>query len=84
MGLGFVFALFCLGSIREILGNGSFFNVPLFGEGFEPWVVMILPPGGFFTLGFLLLFFAWYEERKIKRKAHRNSIETTEKDMRYG
>jgi hypothetical protein len=30
------------------------------------------------------LFFAWHEERKIKRKAHRNTLETTEKDMRYG
>jgi electron transport complex protein RnfE len=66
MGAGFVLALFCIGAIREILGNGSFFNIPLFGSKFEPWVVMILPPGGFLTLGFLLLFFNRQTQRKKK------------------
>jgi Na+-translocating ferredoxin:NAD+ oxidoreductase subunit E len=64
MGLGFLFALMCIGVIREILGGGSLFGIPLFGSKFEPWVVMILPPGGFFTLGFLLLFFNWRKERR--------------------
>lgn len=64
MSAGFVFALFCIGGIREILGSGSLFNIPLFGSTFEPWVVMILPPGGFFTLGFLLLFFNWRKQRR--------------------
>jgi len=64
MSLGFTFALLCIGVIREILGNGSLFGIDLFGQGFEPWVVMILPPGGFFTLGFLLLGFNWYARRK--------------------
>lgn len=59
MGLGFGFALFCLGVIREILGNGSLFGFPLFGPNYEPWIIMILPPGGFLSLGFLLLFFNW-------------------------
>jgi len=57
MGLGFMFALLCLGSVREILGNGSLFGVSLFHEAYQPWVVMVLPSGGFFTLaGWLLLF----------------------------
>jgi electron transport complex protein RnfE len=64
MGVGFTFALFCLGAIREILGSGSLFNYSLFGSSFEPWVVMVLPPGGFFTLGFLLLFFNWRKKKK--------------------
>jgi len=56
MGVGFTLALLCLGGVREILGNGSLFGVALFPAGFEPWVVMILPGGGFFTLaGWLLL-----------------------------
>jgi electron transport complex protein RnfE len=63
MGLGFSMALLMIGVIREILGSGSLFNIPLFGPGFEPWIIMILPPGGFFTLGFLLLFFNWYAQR---------------------
>jgi H+/Na+-translocating ferredoxin:NAD+ oxidoreductase subunit E len=56
-GLGFVLALFCLGAVREVAGSGSLFGVHLFHERFQPWVMMILPSGGFFTLaGWLLLF----------------------------
>ncbi len=69
MSVGFTFALLCIGIIREILGNGSLFNISIFGDSFEPWVVMILPPGGFFALGFLLLFFNWYTEKKKNKKS---------------
>ncbi len=56
MGVGFTIALLALGGVREILGSGSLFGVALFPEAFEPWIVMILPGGGFFTLaGWLLL-----------------------------
>jgi electron transport complex protein RnfE len=50
--------------VREILGEGSLLGVQLFGPTFEPWVIMILPPGGFLTLGLLLLFFNWLKERR--------------------
>jgi electron transport complex protein RnfE len=62
MAGGFTFALTLLGGIREVLGSGSLFGVSLFGDSFEPWVVMILPPGGFFTLGVLLIVFARWEK----------------------
>ena len=64
MASGFLFALFALGSVREILGEGAFLGIDLFGPNFEPWVIMILPPGGFLTLGLLLLFFNWVKERR--------------------
>lgn len=64
MGAGFTFALLCLGAVREILGSGSLFGVPVLGTHFEPWVVMILPSGGFFTLAGWLLFFNWRKEKK--------------------
>ena len=64
MAGGFFIALFSLGAVREILGEGALFGVKLFGDNFEPWVIMILPPGGFLTLGLLLLFFNWVKERK--------------------
>ncbi len=64
MSVGFTFALFCLGASREVLGSGSLFGVSLFGPNFEPWVVMILPPGGFLMLGLILLFFAKVAERR--------------------
>jgi electron transport complex protein RnfE len=64
MSVGFTFALLCIGMIREVLGSGSLFNISLFGDNFEPWIIMILPPGGFLALGFLLLFFNWFTERR--------------------
>jgi len=64
MSAGFGFALLLLGSIREVLGSGSLFGVPLFGDSFEPWVIMILPPGGFLTLGLLLALLAHVAERR--------------------
>jgi len=69
MGFGFTFALLCLGSVREILGSGTFLGYPLFSQNFEPWVIMILPGGGFFTLGAWLLLFNWNKERKAQKGA---------------
>lgn len=65
MGLGFTLALFCLGAVREILGNGSIFDIPLFPEGFQSWIVMILPAGGFFTLAAWLLVINAIQSKKI-------------------
>ncbi|NOY58508.1 MAG: electron transport complex subunit E [Calditrichaeota bacterium] len=64
MGLGFTMALLILGTIRELLGNGSFFGVPVTGASFEPMLIMILPPGAFLTIGFVMAFFKWLENRK--------------------
>jgi electron transport complex protein RnfE len=54
MGLGFTLALFVLGAVREIFGSGSILGLSLFGGGYVPFLLMILPPGAFITLGFLL------------------------------
>jgi len=64
MASGFLLALLSLGAVREILGDGALFGVNLFGENFEPWIIMILPPGGFLTLGVILLFFNWFKFKK--------------------
>ena len=64
VGAGFTLGLLLLGSVREILGAGARFGVPLFGEHFQPWVVMLLPPGGFFVLGMWLLIFSWRREQR--------------------
>lgn len=68
MGIGFAFALLCLGAVREVFGNGSLFEVQLFHDSFQKWVVMILPSGGFFTLAGWLLLFNWLKQRKAKRE----------------
>ena len=64
MGGGFTIAVLCLGVVREVLGNGTFAGIPVFGESFEPWIVMILPGGAFFVLGGWLLLFSWLKQRK--------------------
>ena len=64
MSGGFLLALFSLGAIRELLGDGALFGVSLFGDNFEPWIIMILPRGAFLTLGVILLCFNWFKYKK--------------------
>jgi electron transport complex protein RnfE len=73
MGVGFTIGLLSLGVVREILGAGTLFGISLFGESFQPWVVMVLPPGGFFVLGSWLLFFAWRERNKQAKGELKNA-----------
>ncbi|MEW6381093.1 MAG: electron transport complex subunit E [bacterium] len=54
MGIGYTLALLVVGSIRELLGNGSLFGVSVFGPRYIPFLVAILPPGAFIALGLLL------------------------------
>ena len=54
MGIGYTLALLILGSIRELLGNGSIFGVTLLGSRYIPFLLAILPPGAFIALGLLL------------------------------
>jgi electron transport complex protein RnfE len=69
MGVGFVFALLCLGGVREVLGSGSLFGVELFHERYQDWVMMILPPGGFFTMAGWLLLFNWMKQRRARARS---------------
>ena len=66
LGVGFIFALFCLGAVREVLGNGTIFGFSLFPEAFQEWIVMILPAGGFFTLAAWLLIFNIIQKKGSK------------------
>ncbi|OQW95977.1 MAG: electron transport complex subunit RsxE [Beggiatoa sp. IS2] len=69
MGIGFIIGIFSLGAVREILGAGSLFGFSLFGPHFEPWIIMLLPPGGFFVLASWLLLFSWLRTRKVQKLA---------------
>lgn len=68
MGTGFTIALLSLGTVREILGAGSILGVHIFSPSFEPWVVMVLPPGGFFVLGGWLLLFEYVKQRRERKQ----------------
>ena len=57
MGIGFTLALTLIGSIREILGNGTIFGNSVFGPSYQPMLLLILPAGGFIVFGLLLALF---------------------------
>jgi electron transport complex protein RnfE len=67
MGLGFTLSLSLLSAMRELLGRGSLFGHDLFGPRFEPWVFMVMPPGGFLALGIALLGLAFIIEWRRRR-----------------
>ena len=54
MGLGFTFALLLVSTVREIVGNGTFLGVDLFGGAYEPALLFVMPAGAFLTLGFVI------------------------------
>ena len=55
MGLGFTFAITLLSCIREVIGNGTFFGMSVMPAGYQPMAIMLQVPGGFVTLGLLLV-----------------------------
>ena len=69
MAVGFTLALSMIGAVREILGNGTLLGFDLLGPRFQPWAIMVLPPGGFLSLGALLTLFAWVRQRRETRRA---------------
>lgn len=68
IGIGFMCSLVVIASIREILGNGTWFGIPLFGESFEPFTIMVEGPGGFIVLGVLLMAMNVYASYSFKKK----------------
>ena len=54
MGLGFTLALICMGSIRELLGSGTWFGMRIIPESIQTMSIMTLAPGGFFVFGCLI------------------------------
>ena len=74
MGCGFTLALTLMGSIRELIGNGSVFGVQLLGASYEPMLLIVLASGGFFTFGLLLglfnLIVKKIERKRAQKEAH--------------
>lgn len=67
MGLGFTLGLLALGAVRELLGAGALFGWHVLPKNFEPWVVMLLPSGGFFTLSALMMAVAFARRHGARR-----------------
>lgn len=73
MSLGFALALASLATVREILGSGTWFGLTVLapqGDGgwWPTWGIMVLPPGAFLTLGFLLGLANWLQERRAAKQ----------------
>ncbi len=70
MGIGFTLALFLIGTIREVIGFGTFFGYPLFGEDATTISILGLAPGGFFVYGLIIAILNKVSHgRAVKRKS---------------
>lgn len=73
MGLGFTLALILIGSIRELIGNGSIFGITLLGAAYEPMLLFVLAPGGFITYGLLLGIINAVTAHSAKKRAEKEA-----------
>lgn len=71
MGLGFLAAMVTAGTVREVIGSGSFWGVPIFGSDYQPILMVILAPGGFLTIGLLIGLFRTIGEVRERSERER-------------
>lgn len=64
MGIGFTIALTAIAFARELLGSGHLLGANILGSGYQPVLLMILPPGAFLVIGLYLGGLNWLESRK--------------------
>ena len=68
MGCGFTTAMLVISAIREILGNGTILGISVFGSAYNPALIMILPPGAFILIGYMMGAIKLYNKRKEEKK----------------
>ena len=66
MGIGFTLALLVMGSVRELLGNGTWFGMVVTQKLFDPAIIMILPPGGFLIYGIIIGLLNKFTKKQIR------------------
>ncbi len=72
MGIGYTLALVVISAFREVLGAGTFMGYAVFSGSAPSALIMILPPGGFITLGCILAFLNKMQNVKVAKKAKLN------------
>ena len=72
MGSGFTLAMVFIGIIREILGNGTIFGITVLGSWYNPALIMILPPGAFILIGYIIGGIKLLDERKANKLKERS------------
>jgi len=65
MGLGFTLGLFTVGVTREFFGSGAIFGIELLHDSASHVLIMVLPPGAFFTLGIIIMIRKFFSVQKI-------------------
>ncbi len=63
MGIGFTLAITLMGAIREVLGNGTLFDIRLVSQEARTILIFILPPGAFITYGYLIAIMNSYKKK---------------------
>lgn len=53
-GLGYTIILLIIAFFRELMGFGSIFGIPVLGEWWTPWSIMVMPPAAFFLLAVII------------------------------
>lgn len=74
MGTGFCIALVVIGIIRELFGSGAIFGFKVLGAWYNPALIMILPPGGFILIGYLVSIVKVYNQHQEKLKMSRGEM----------
>ena len=64
MGLGFTLGLGVLGLVREFIGSGTAFGISILPETFPQTLALIMPPGAFLALGFLMALMNHFKNKK--------------------
>jgi electron transport complex protein RnfE len=64
---GFALALASIAAVREVLGTGQLFGIQALPTVWPNWIIMILPPGAFMTLGLLLGAVNWIQLRRSEK-----------------
>jgi len=72
MGCGFTIAMLSIGVIREILGNGTILGFQVLGSWYNPALIMILPPGAFILIGYMMGAIKMYNTRKEAKQLERS------------
>ncbi|MGL5311625.1 MAG: electron transport complex subunit RsxE [Peptostreptococcaceae bacterium] len=74
MGCGFTLALLAISFIRELLGNGTIFGITILGSWYNPALIMILPPGAFILIGYIIGLMNLRDAKKAKKSHNQGSV----------
>ena len=74
MGCGFALALLAIGIVRELFGSGAIFGIQVLGSWYNPALIMILPPGAFILIGYMVAGFKMLIEHIEKVKLERGEV----------